>query len=105
MPDTHRRSATYTVRLLPVKGWLAYLLLIPLFALAVLLAVFFFAAFLALLAVAALVVGARLWWLRRRLRRARRDHALEGEYVVIHEERSTLDITKRNYDKPPKAKP
>lgn len=98
MPDTHRRSAAYTVRLLPVQGWLAYLLLIPLFVLAVVLAVFFFAAFLALLAVAALVVGARLWWLRRRLRRARQERAIEGEYVVIHEERTAVDTQRRNND-------
>jgi membrane protein implicated in regulation of membrane protease activity len=98
MPDTHRRSAAYTVRLLPARSWLAYLLLVPFFALAVLLAVFFFAAFLAFLAVAALVIGVRLWWLRRRLRRARRDHAIEGEYVVIRGERTAVEADRRGDD-------
>lgn len=95
MPDTHRRSAAYTVRFLPVRSWIAYLLFVPFFALAVLLAVFFFAAFLTLIALVVFVIGARLWWRPGRLRRASRDHAIEGEHIVIREERTAVEAERR----------
>lgn len=73
-------------------GWRSYLLLAPLLVASVVLGVFFFTLFMALFAVAALVFGARLWWLRRKLRKAAAAGAagqpavLDGEYTVVHEE-------------------
>ena len=70
------------------RGWFAWLIVIPTVLAALALGVFFFALFSALLAVAALVVGVRLWWLRRRIRRAADSDAIEAEYEVV-EERAT----------------
>lgn len=75
-------------------SWAAKLILVPVFAATVLLAVFFFAVFAALLAVAAGGIGLWLWWRRRKLRKAGNVQTLEGDYVVI--ERSTEIMEQRN---------
>ncbi|MDE2088737.1 MAG: hypothetical protein KGJ12_01810 [Gammaproteobacteria bacterium] len=70
----------------PARSWVSYLIMVPAALAAVLLAMFFFAAFLAVFALAALVFSVRLWWLRRKLRKAADGHTLEGEYTVVEEE-------------------
>ena len=71
------------------RGWLAWLILIPAVLATLVLGVLFFALFLALLAVAALVIGLRLWWLRRRPHRPRSSEIIEAEYEVIQEREKT----------------
>lgn len=73
--------------------WLTYLLLVPVFIVMAVLAVFFFTAFLALFAVVAAGLGLRLWWLRRKLRQAR--EAAQGEYVVIEDAEIVEERTDR----------
>lgn len=79
---------------LPAGGWLSFIMVLPLVIGALLVGIFFFTAFLALFSLVLLAVGARFWWMRRKLRRAatttrgtpagqNRSSALEGEYVVI----------------------
>ena len=90
----------YTVREIfgvsPARSWVSYLILVPAALAAVLLAMFFFAAFLAVFALAALVFSVRLWWLRRKLRKAADSHTLEGEYQVVEEEPThRIEDTKR----------
>ena len=65
------------------SSWLNYLILLPVLIIAVLLAIFFFAAFLALFVLAVVSIGLRLWWLRRKLRKAAGAQPLEGDYVVV----------------------
>jgi len=74
------------------KPWLSYLMLVPLAAGVVVLAVFFFAVAIALFALFALGFAARMWWLRRRIGAGARDwrsageQPLTGEYKVVPEE-------------------
>ena len=78
-----RTSTEESVHVFSGGSWLNYLILLPVLIVAVLLAIFFFAAFLALFVLAAVSIGLRLWWLRRKLRKAAGAQALEGDYVVI----------------------
>lgn len=71
------------------RGWLTWLILIPAVLATLTLGVLFFALFLALLAVAALVIGLRLWWLRRRPHRPSSSEIIEAEYEVIQEREKT----------------
>ncbi len=64
-------------------GWLASLLLIPVLIAAALVGFFAFVVILGLVLFAAAVLITRLWWLRRKLRKAGASQTLEGEYVVI----------------------
>lgn len=78
----HIQTARYPV-------WLLWLAGIPLAIVASLLAIFFFTFFVIFFALAALAVGLRLWWLRRKLRRAPPASAvLDAEYEVIGKSRS-----------------
>lgn len=65
------------------RGWLAWLVAIPVLIVA---AVFGFFVLLAVLGLALVVVvtfALRLWWLKRRLRGARDSETIEGEYTVV----------------------
>ncbi|MGH8644906.1 MAG: hypothetical protein ACREX4_10785 [Gammaproteobacteria bacterium] len=73
------------VRIVPVRRWTVYLLILPAFVAVALLAALFFAAFLALFAVAGVGLGLWFWWVRRRFRKLARARTLDGEYVVIEE--------------------
>lgn len=72
-------------------AWLAWLLAIPALALAALFGLFVFLAVLGLALVIALYFGVRLWWLKRRMRRTGGTQVIEGEYVVVREERRPRD--------------
>lgn len=67
------------------QGWLASLVLIPILIAAAVVGFFVFVVILGLVLFAAAVLLARLWWLRRKLRKAGASQTLEGEYVVIRE--------------------
>ncbi|MBC6962829.1 MAG: hypothetical protein DWB48_08900 [Nitrosomonas sp.] len=54
----------------PASRWMFYLTLIPVVIVVVVLGAFFFSIVLALFAAVATAVGARLWWLRRKLRQS-----------------------------------
>lgn len=82
------------VRALRVNRWLVYLVLIPVIAATTLLAIFFFAAFLALFAVVAVVVGLRVWWLRRKFRHSGSVKNFEGQEVVITKARVVEETDK-----------
>jgi hypothetical protein len=69
----------------PNRSWLVSLLLVPLFVLAAIFGFFVFLAVLGLFLFAVLVIGVRLWWLKRQMRRAGQDQVLEGEYLVVRE--------------------
>ena len=66
------------------QGWLASLLLIPILIAAAVVGFFVFVVILGLVLFAAAVLIARLWWVRRKIRKAGASQMLEGEYVVIH---------------------
>lgn len=74
-----------------VNRWIAFLVLIPIVIIMVALGAFFFAVFLALFAVAATVFGARLWWLRRKLRKTAQPEEMEG---VTIEDAEIIEETK-----------
>ena len=69
--------------------WLAPLLLIPVLVTAAVVGFVVFVVILGLVLLAASVLMARLWWLRRKLRKTGMNQTLEGEYVVIRH--STVD--------------
>ncbi len=82
------------VHVSPGSRWASHLLLIPVLIVMAVLGIFFFTAFLALFAIAAAAISFRLWWLRRKLRKAMK--AEEGEYVVIED----AEIVEERTDKP-----
>ena len=67
------------------RGWLAWLLAIPVLVLAAVFGFFVFLAVLGLALLIAIVLGVRLWWLRRQLRRVPTSAVIEGEYTVMPE--------------------
>jgi hypothetical protein len=72
-------------------GWRALLLLLPA-GLVVALALFFFAIFAAIFAVGAAAIGARFWWLRRKLAKSGgATTAIEGDYLVIERRQEKID--------------
>lgn len=77
----------------PVNRWVAVLALIPILIIIAVLGAFFFAAFLALFVVAASVLGARFWWLRRKLRKT--TQADEGDHVIIEDAQIIEEIKTR----------
>lgn len=78
------------------RPWLTYLLLAPFVLGMAILGVMFFTAFLALFVLVSVVIGIRIWWLRRKLRRQARSSGqssdtggfLEGEYIVVNEKKA-----------------
>jgi hypothetical protein len=68
------------------QGWLAYLLLIPILIAAAVVGFFVLAVILGLVLLVVAGLLLRLWWLRRKLRRAGPSQILEGDYVVVREE-------------------
>jgi len=54
----------------PINRWVALAIMIPVLALMAVLGVFFFTIFVALFSILAVIVGVRIWWLRRKFRKA-----------------------------------
>lgn len=71
------------------QGWLAILLIVPVLLAAMLLGFILFIAVLGLAALFATVLAARLWWLRRKLRKNGNGMVLDGEYVIVRDERDS----------------
>ena len=67
------------------RGWLASLLLLPILIAAAVVGFFVFVVVFGLVLLAVAVLIARVWWLRRKMRKAGASPVLEGEYVVIRE--------------------
>lgn len=65
----------------PANRWAFYLTLIPVVIVVVVLGAFFFSIVLALFVAVATVVGARLWWLRRKLNRSKHSNGEKGEII------------------------
>jgi len=65
------------------QGWLVWLLLLPILIAAAVIGFFVFVVILGLVLFIAAVLMARLWWLRRKMRKAAVSQTLEGEYVVV----------------------
>ena len=65
--------------------WIAWLLLIPALIAAAVVGFVVFVVVLGLVLFAAAILMARVWWLRRKLRKSGAGETLEGEYVVIRE--------------------
>jgi Flp pilus assembly protein TadB len=85
-----------------VNRWVAILVFIPVLIIMAVLGAFFFAAFLALFVIAAGVLGARLWWLRRKLRKGTYTQAEKGEREgdsVIIEDVQIIEETKTEHKK------
>lgn len=52
----------------PINRWVALIIMIPVLALLAVLGVFFFTIFVALFSLIAVIIGLRIWWLRRKFR-------------------------------------
>lgn len=78
-----------------VNRWVFYLMLIPIVIVVMVLGAFFFSVVLALFAAVATAIGARIWWLRRKLRRAMRETA-ETTHDETIEDAQIIDEVKRN---------
>jgi hypothetical protein len=83
------RFSVQPPRSLPARIFLALLVI----ALAVL-AFFFFVVLLIAAAIVAAVFLARWWWLSRKVRKARRDSAIDGEYVVVESSAVEADVSR-----------
>jgi hypothetical protein len=83
----------------PMRGWMKYLILVPAFMGVGLLALFFFIAFVVLFALGTVAFGIWFWWLQRKLRKAAGAQALEGEYVVINETQSVEKDVEKNAER------
>ncbi len=84
----------------PVNRWAFYLTLIPAVIVVIVLGAFFFSIVLALFVAVAAVIGARLWWLRRKFRRAARGSAEEKDGAI--EDAEILEVredSKRNRER------
>lgn len=79
----------------PVNRWVFYLTLIPVVIVVLVLGAFFFSVVLALVVATATIVGARIWWLRRKLRRAVHETAESTDGGII-EDAQIIDEVKRN---------
>lgn len=79
-----------------VNRWIAILVLIPIVIIMLALGAFFFTIFLALFAVAATVFGARLWWLRRKIRKTAQPEETDS---VIIEDAEIIEETKTSHKK------
>ncbi|HNO75411.1 hypothetical protein [Nitrosomonas mobilis] len=79
----------------PVNRWVFYLTLIPVVIVVMVLGAFFFSVVLALFVAVATVIGARIWWLRRKLRRAMSETA-ESTNGGIIEDAQIIDEVKRS---------
>ncbi len=82
----------------PTNRWMFYLMLIPVVIVVVVLGAFFFSIVLALFTAIAAAVGARLWWIRRKIRQSvaassKQDNGMieDAEIVEIKE-----DVKKSN---------
>lgn len=67
--------------------WLAWLLTIPLLMLAAVFGLVVLAAVLGLVLLGALVLGVRMWRMKRGRRRVPAGQVLEGEYIAVRESR------------------
>lgn len=79
----------------PVSRWVFYLTLIPVVVVVLVIGAFFFSVVLALFVAVAAFIGARIWWLRRKFRRAMRETA-ETTHNGIIEDAQIIDEVKRS---------
>ncbi|MDT8363346.1 MAG: hypothetical protein RQ714_01680 [Nitrosomonas sp.] len=79
----------------PANRWVFYLTLIPVVIVVMVLGAFFFSVVLALFVAVATVIGARIWWLRRKLRRAMRETTETTDSGII-EDAQIVDEIKRS---------
>ena len=88
-PASNRRTYRFTARPTTWYGKLAF----GAIALALrVLAFFFLTVALVAGAIVALVLLGRFWWLARKLRRAREESAIEGEYTIVQRRESIRRI-------------
>lgn len=83
----------------PVNRWAFYLTLIPIVIVVVVLGAFFFSIVLALFVAVATVVGARLWWLRRKLNRSMHSNEEKGEIIEDAEIIEIKEEGKRTHER------
>ncbi|PTN13119.1 hypothetical protein [Nitrosomonas aestuarii] len=83
-----------------INRWVALAIMIPVLALMAVLGVFFFTIFVALFSIIAVVVGVRIWWLRRKFQRAMEqantDHsgqAAQSSESIIVEDAEIIEET------------
>ena len=69
----------------PINKWVLYLTIIPVAIVMITLGAFFFAAFLAIFAIAAVVIGVRIWWLRRKYQGQVQSEKEDGDYTIIED--------------------
>lgn len=83
----------------PVNRWAFYLTLIPVVIVVVVLGAFFFSIVLALFVAVVTVVGARLWWLRRKLNRSMRSNDEKSEIIEDAEIIETKEDAKKTRER------
>ncbi|MGH8508971.1 MAG: hypothetical protein ACREVH_09675 [Gammaproteobacteria bacterium] len=63
--------------------WLAALLMVPAFVIAILFAGFFFALFVSAFLVLGATLGLRFWWIKRRMKKSGGPGIIDGEFIVL----------------------
>ncbi len=103
-PDSQER-----VPVSPINRWVALAIMIPVLALMAVLGVFFFTIFVALFSIIAVVIGVRIWWLRKKFNRAMQQanteqsgQAAQSSESIIVEDAEIIEETtiKRESKKP-----
>ncbi|GJL74433.1 hypothetical protein [Nitrosomonas sp.] len=104
-PDSQDR-----VPVSPINRWVALAIMIPVLALMAVLGVFFFTIFVALFSIMAVVVGVRIWWLRRKFKRAMQQENTEqsgqaaqsSESIIVEDAEIIEETTVKRESKKPR---
>ena len=83
--QTDAEGNEYGPKIKPINKWVLYLTIIPVAIVMIALGAFFFAAFLAIFAIAAVVIGVRIWWLRRKYQGQVQSEKEDGDYTIIED--------------------
>jgi len=72
-------------KVVEIPNWLAWLITIPALVVAALFGFVVFLAAVGVVVTIGLYLGVRIWWLRRKMRKAPQHGTIEAEYVVVRE--------------------
>ncbi|HNP25759.1 MAG TPA: hypothetical protein PKM20_03380 [Nitrosomonas sp.] len=94
----------------PINRWVALAIMIPVLALMAVLGVFFFTIFVALFSIMAVVVGVRIWWLRRKFKRVMQQENTEqsgqaaqsSESIIVEDAEIIEETTVKRESKKPR---
>ncbi len=76
-----------------INRWVMLAMMIPVLALMAVLGIFFFTIFVALFSIIAVVIGARIWWLRKTARQAAQQTTAQADRSTVVEDAEIIEET------------